>query len=959
MRHRPPLRPGKVQLAALVYHHDEEANEEREEETMPAKLDETNQDGRLEKIHSKLGGKQASKLARLFSKKKTVKRTTLIDNPLQPPAPPPPPPPSQSWQARGNGANLSELMNHHETIGAGQQQAGKSDRGPSQPVIEFKFDLIVDRKEGPAEGGGEPKMSKINESLDELLDSFVLQSNDVCIISTGRNHYHHNRPSQFEYLIEELGAHILAGSFELIADNCSIELSATLFLAGPNSDPAHPPTQFTILDLLRDEPELAADRQPASVDCRTLEHALSALRRAGHCLEVAGASAAPGSKVLMLALRLKQRVDGGLFSNKLCLIDFDAKFYELGPILESIFSGQALAHLKKRKHHLQALQPDRIRARAELEFERELLRAECLLYKQLSSALMKTLVLVHVHKLSFKPAASRQHLKLEQQIMADNLELLEFARSLQRASCARLKRRKKHLRSYLASSNVSLASNTSFCATGQLHARLPRTQPAPEVDRYGRAVFEERKRHRHHRHHQRCNHRASRLLAANHHSDLTESSSVSTSSGSRPTTSTTRRLDSGLLTLRRQLNEALDGHENAPSDSDSLTSAFLNSCSSSSVYNGNNNINLARSVRGRLPLLARGRFAASRDLGDSSSTSFELCSMSPTRRSSTNANEQPAQVGKIGAVPAKLNSPQQLIDLGALSTRMNKEEQEEEEDNMSDTCSVVAEPPKQLKLEEFLTKLNSVIAVQGTKSKPPSSTGENNLQLGAKDLGQMVNGDQLDADALTAAALAPDGFDEPLDQAEAIKIRDYLGVDCTNCTNCIELEEEEDCKSHSSILEHLSSLALESNNKLTGRLMADRGEEKCGALDLVASADNCTTPTTGHLQRLLNNSGQLRKANSPRVVTVVASSKLIGDHNNDSSSPPGNNPRIMPISSNSLEAFTPSNHSSSCSSSSNSSSLSTSSSSSSSNARHLLDNKLILDSQYAAVMRNNHQNVKT
>lgn len=999
-RHLDGLGAGKVVLAAIVHHDD--GGECNNNSKLTA--DQSHLAAKVSNTHGGESFASKRKLSKLFfTNKKVTKKnkqqeqeqkeqvqeeeeeTTLIDNVQQP--------------GRGKRQSTKQISSDEiEAANYGYQ----SHPAQQHQVIEFKFDLIVDHQERSA---GEPMTSKLDDNVDELVESFALDSNDVCLLSLGRQRRLAADEGQFDYL-SRLAAHTLAYSFHLLKSkvcpqtpssdrvaaisatetnqhSCSVEICATLFLSDADEG------QFNIVDVLADEgnddmPNCDGEetKQPSSsstVDCATVEDALVVIDRMNAKLR----QPTRGIKLLLVGLKLKQRINGGLFSNRLSLIDFDPKFYQLHPIFESIFNGQALAHLKRQKHQLSQQLDDReadglakVRAASLASCElgadankqhhqvashycKNLSQAEWLLYKQLSSALIRTLIIVNVHKLSRQAAGGDRHEELERQLMGENLSLLEFARLIQRASTSRLRRRKRHLKSHLASSTVSVSAKSGAANQPQheigLHLGSPfraaKTRPAEHPNKFATSYQRTRKASmdmnlvlsRHHsRHHQRCTrwdrHRNHAPWTGRSDRDFTESSSISTSSGSQRATrrqSSDRNANSG--DARDNLSTTL----NYLSDTDSVTSANLNSCSSSSYINKNLGEDialrrlqtpkqLANVVRQQQrlhelpqpcssPLLSNYQVAKVqhmrcsplRSARRSSSTSRASCEKASRTSSVIEIDCQP--VTNQSSRTSDLEDATRMLPSGdEISVCRLQSSAGDMTDNVSEICSVVAEPPKQLKLEEFLNQFSSIIQTPSRKTSlaDPSSESQKRLtprQQCIRDNQRATESSNYNDNDEIHLTLA--GYNSGQQQQEL-----HLGIKANSA-----YEDEEDCKSHSSILEHLSSLALESNTKLHLRnqmqmqqsqrqhettLPMDNNSSTCTYLepppppppldfdhDFLLDADTAksnattttirdnganyndtkaTTPPTGHLQRLLNNSAQLRKTNNnPSRVVVL------------------------------------------------------------------------------------------
>jgi len=988
--------------------------------------------------------------------------------------------------------NYERKLNLRPAEGANQgessQRATKQRGDGREQVIEFKFDLIVEEREAAdclclaAELGraGRPpacglggQFVELDRSVDELVESFVSDSSDVCLLTAGKRRLEpgcasgaacclagraEGRAGEFggaslrsevaggdEFrCLRKLIGRTLASSFALLNSktalgaateranleaskeiqilpaekqsdspssqvNHSIELSGSLMLsAGQPAQPA--PTQLAnsleIVDLLAPNKHSGDPNSLKAVDCVSLELALAALD--GMMDRVAEMDTFDGrangrSKLLMVCMKLKQKINGATFSNRMCLINFDPNFLELFQILESIFSGQALAHLKRRKCQLECLQAGASFAHSEeidVDFveekhhqvasERKLMEAEWILYKQLSSALLRTLVIVHVHKLSLCPKsidrsgeqeeeeegdssedqeelhlAGGDLLELERILMEENLLLLQFARSIQRASALRLKRRKRHLRSHLVSSNVSIKSNISAAAT--------QTPESPFRQQMGGQHSLKRQgqfgstggccgggsgrgggaRGR------KGSMDVSLALARHERRNLgqlpgggrierdsrqcwdcgAESSSMSTSSGSQGRGQVGSARGSKLRYGRTE-NNNLSSQTNL-TDSDSATSANLNSrrssssASASSSYsspltsnkplqvqspaNGssgsNANCPLRSKQRGRdVELRGISKQPSGRQLSRLGQTgaAFERpelgLSVSPTRLPSATSSKATSlgRASRVSSLTRMASTSQcesscvipidcepnlalerRQVDgeaahhLHALVSGERKLERERrglsadcETDNVSDSSSIIAEPPKQLKLEEFLSQLSSIIgpmtlAGKRKASPPPPSkqvpdsvsrqrvarTGE---ALEEEEAGVGLESAPVSQYAAAGKAVADGCRLAAMEASNAIDGNNNQDIDSPPKLNADD--DDEDCKSHSSILEHLSSLALESNIKLNNRNQFQRQQQQLKhdesqAFRLQPGKEHQNrgqVEQTGHLHRLLS-----------------------------------------------------------------------------------------------------------
>lgn len=816
------------------------------------------------------------------------------------------------------------------------------------------------------------------------------------------------------------------------------------------------------------------------------------------------------NKLLIIGLKLKEKIDSGLFSNRMCLIDFDPNFIEMHSVFESIFNGQALAYLKRHKLHLKELESrfnglvsnlllsssgttykttkatttserngiktnlnsldtssfrdydDLVKQHHQVASQSKLIQAEWIIYKQLSSALIRTLMIVHVHRLTnIMPstiiADNNDREYYEQYLMKENLIVLKFARSIQRASALRLKRRKRHLKSHLASSNVSIASNASATTNDMIFNNLSlnsqketlhfdcyttTTPPPPPMvagDYYSPHFYRNEPGHlvgidtlsnlairnlhnnkqRIHsertRQHEQQYYSQSRRPSNNkkyhvepisnpkgfqnncQQSDLatTESSSMSTSSGSQ-----TRQIQSSRSSRRRDF-DMRDNFVNNYSDSDSITSANLNSCSSSSFnrlqhsslshhnnrhqshhnYHHHRSSSKQRRLRRDIELKWIAKQFSSRPLmqeqellrryyqhhhphdkqtASQSPSHIELADfqkMSPTQRSSSVSRvpRNSSQVIQIDCSPTNTDNNLSSLSLQHLDEHSNSRMLvngddttligvEDNTDNVSDICSIVAEPPKQLKLEEFLNQLSSIIVpssnitgITQDKCKSTQNNGNSsqytmlvepadkiqNKKKNFQGETRVPNSSREDFRNLTEMMcknrgiaqqqMAANRFELNVDNSN-IPLRSNLNVigpddtpfvqiDQNNVTNTAVNEDDEDCKSHSSILEQLSSLALESNTRLNNRNQhqhnnntSEREQLKLSDVsDLSTSQEhfvlqplNCSATldgssynqplnsqqtskipkTTGHLQKLLYNSSQLPRKITQSRVTV-------------------------------------------------------------------------------------------
>lgn len=803
------------------------------------------------------------------------------------------------------------------------------------------------------------------------------------------------------------------------------------------------------------------------------------------------------NKLLIIGLKLKEKIDSGLFSNRMCLIDFDPNFIEMHSIFESIFSGQALAYLKRHKLHLKKLESkfkglvsdlidltnatsiitstggngtksnlnfvngsyfkdddDLEKQHHQVASQSKLIQAEWILYKQLSSALIRTLMIVHVHRLANTIPSTITNTNnidgndsgirdecgeyYEHYLMKKNLIALKFARSIQRASAIRLKRRKRHLKSHLASSNASVASNASATTTtndilnslsmndqeetshfdyyttttigdcysphfyqnepGCLISTDSTSNLANPNHHHGKRRIHDRSRQQYLRYLSQngCTnnnrHRAepiSQLKAFQYscqRSDFatTESSSMSTSSGSR-----TRQIRSSRSSRKRDSN-LRDNSINNFSDSDSITSTNLNSCSSASFnrpqnsflsnnnslhrnYNRNNHdqrhqhrsSSKPRRLKRDIELKWIAKQSSSRPVmqeqqllhhhydkqaATQSPSHIELSDfkMSSTQRSLSvsrvmTAPRNSSQVIQIDCSPSNTDNNLSSLSLQHLDENSNSRTLvnsgdttligvEDNTDNVSDICSIVAEPPKQLKLEEFLNQLSSIIAPSSKitgiiqdKSIQNKTLVEssNKIQNEKKDFqgeASVPNSGREELRNLTEMMcrnrsmaqqqMATNRFEPDVDNnsthssndLDAIKQGDTLDVQANqnNDTNTEVNEDDEDCKSHSSILEQLSSLVLESNSRLNYRNqhqhdnshVSEREQHKLShvsnrnnpqehfvlqpldcpldnsSVDILSCRQQLNSQqaskipkTTGHLQRILYNSSQ-----SPRKV---------------------------------------------------------------------------------------------
>jgi len=888
-------------------------------------------------------------------------------------------------------------------------------------VIEFKFDLIVER--GKLQDSLEFLINdrKLRDQVNELVESLVFDSNDVCLMNLGpsgqwtKRSAQNNEKSQSggsaEQLIElakedqnfdqalELTRVSFTYAFELLkaSANCkkvrkeskgigilggksliqnpsttpevghdfnqeeeeedySIDISATLFFSHSNCvsgrksfekkthstiGKASTPTQSNnsgeslgplefvdLLDLnehrngqatfhaerstterIDDEREFFYDGNGQSSKlagtfkgCKTIEQALQCLAFIKGNLDSLFKRACfhdhqRTNRLLLITLKLKQNINSGLFSNRMCLLDLcEPDGSQLRSMVESIFSGQALAHLRKRAQHLETEKgSDKIGSvitqsqwpsnggsdnmdrqhENDANLMSKLIRAEWLLYKQLSSALIRTLVLVNVvrinktidgKKLKQTPSTCFNGEALVNTVLAHNLSLLKFAHNIQRASARRLKRRQRNLarrardlasrrapkypqsealftmgragirrsralhqdrplpRNYLGASNLSLLMNsdagrlssasnetedqlrpsdlvvvsksrTNQMSSFQKHVRkfsltervaFPSCQPSTAGADRGVLIgnLDQRFDNFHHSlisprwtdkqegtadwvqvPSTRASHRLQNVdyRSTSGRSDslaLTESSSVVSSESSGPE------------------NAANAGHNVRQQTATHWWLKYQHKQRSSSNEP-------TSSTLVQQPPSAPGRVANL--IGSDTDDSLISACMNTSCASSSNNSSfmqtasqqrQPESLCRPDGVPPRRSTFQEN-DLRDIQGHLESDDACEDESRLVS----VAEPPQQLKLEQFLSQLNQVIQQSPRLDK---STDD----------------------------MHPQAPSEPL---EALQLGNLLkrvtDFELGDVANGLKDEDDDDCKSHSSILEHLSSLALETKQR--------------------------------------------------------------------------------------------------------------------------------------------------
>jgi hypothetical protein len=1037
--------------------------------------------------------KPIGRLGRLFfiksaGKKKTARSrngSDLIDNS-------PPPAAAKQRQASQLDHDMQpKYSSHNESSSANPSVS--SGRAERSQVIEFKFDLIVegDRETSPSEERPDEDVGRQNDAppagansstpaaeilrpirqrklldnVNELVESFVLDSMDVCLLTVGRRRLQLGRrpaagADQFDYLLKcaELS---LTYAFQLLeatksvsgtggggacsplrAEAHSIELEAIMFEQHPDGSP------MLIVDLLSETAATATTTaywsdpaanvgQTSFCECSSACKALEALelvrlranRRAsddGSQRQAIANDDGPKNLTLMVNLKLKQQVNGGNFTNRMCLLDIsEPRTSDLAAIVESIFSGQALAHLKKQKARLRLLEMQMTEATTNSDSTTatttttpttnnkhhhqvasltKLIRAEWLIYKQLSSALIKTLAIVHCHRLSPEEAArqaadlaepgqvsvamvsAEDRLVVERHLMDYNLGLLEFARALRRASAMRLKRRKRRLRSHLAKSNLSLVSDTNISVASStdrpVHdlmisspfrhraSRLTAEAPAacanrkPEPDcckehhvhqhdwqsatmrlhhhygSYSRHYRHRRGHHRdrhaatrHHNHHHHNHH--------HHHHHPHHQHHIRAASLNRRDSAATAELDvpdsiSPISTPssgdnrnhRNRLISALNGyfqpeppaHLRLPSVSGRLTrfsrASSLASCSGGLATTG-----------------GPKRSLAIESDPDDSVASLASTSLLSSRSTSRRLAQVPGSISdpktrrRLQQLQADSHSDSNTIDdaieLQSFSSSIAQYQQAVrpdacrwppeaslQPDNASDTCSmVVAEPPRQLRLEEFLNRLTNFIEPR------------------------------------LAAATQNQSGDSTLEQEKVDEVK-------SSAMNPQNEDDDEDCKSHSSILEHLSSLTLESNLKMVKQQQQQQQQqqqERSGSerVSIVADGGGCKigpVGANGHLQQLLKSTIRMQQKKQQQGQNDLADQlrALTIDCNALSEEPK----RPLLAHNVILGDIHPASIGSSCASSS-----SASSSSSSCSRNPIVSDQRTLDQMYASVIR--------
>lgn len=765
---------GKVTLAAVVSYSDQR--------DQPAKQDEPCQaDGRAER--------KANKLSQWFNSAASFRASKE----------------SRGCGKTGESAPAGRVGGQSESRAQQQQQQPQVVKEGEQ-VIEFRFDLIVEQKQSDEleeEIGGQDELawqqdSRLAAELSDLVDSFVLESTDVCLLNVGGA----RRAANFEAILR-LAKDSLLYAFELLGsrrdrETC-IELSASLFCSDQR-DQSHeetPTRVASIVDLLAasESQSNRCDTRSQSVECLDVEASLACLELIKIQLGKLKSRQIPAKFLFILGLKLKQNINGGIFGNRMCFIDFDAEICELHPIFESIFSGRALTHLKSRQNRFIYLndnshgfeKTDRILLKqshlAASSDPREpsdiLTRAELILYKQLSSALIRTLTIVHVHK--FKRTNS-EITDSEHALMQKNLLLLNFAQTIHRASQWRLRRCKRMYKIRLGSSNVSMASNQTETPTCLDHLATPshsrRRQRRHRMERFDTQSGRRRTLRRAESprdewslaalirpqaEHSSCLNRpvdgktrrpsdsSTCLLRSQRQSAdiFTESSSISTSSGSQRAPTSVSKHNPTARVATRPL-----GLWSNLSDTDSVASTNLVSFSSSSPQNNTS----------QLP----DRLMRDIELRTWISKATELTHNLGISKRANSALSRGQNSNYLGSPPDSIA----LMDCPNHIPLKSNDSVLEPPDNSSDICSVIAEPLKELKLEQFLSQFNDCFVPQGNRR---ASEIDPSLEMSVR----------------TSASSKING-----------------GLKLVGCH-----DDDEDCKSHSSILEHLSSLALETSTK--------------------------------------------------------------------------------------------------------------------------------------------------
>lgn len=716
-------------------------------------------------------------------------------------------------------------------------------------VIEFKFDLIVEQQH--SNGAGQRLMpGKLSDSVNELIESFVLKSQDVCLMVTGNE--------EFDYLAR-IALHTLTYGFELMlpkgscqkklanenngqqlnmpvaALESSIELSGMLFMQDFEGN------KFKMIDLfdctINSERLANSEQLPfsnlAPVDCFELSEALEAIQRLQDNFE-SSSNENSAINLLVINLKLKRRIDCGLFSNSMSLVSFDPHFEQLNQIFMSIFSGQALTYLKskkmspwgavsaqppaanqKHKHHQNAYSSIGTN-------DRLLHHVEWLLYKHLSSALLKTLIIVHVQKLA--PSGSIGHdgapilSDTERRLMADNLILLDFAKLIRKVSTQKLRRRKKHLKSHqtlLFSSNLSLPNGNHQCQHDDANQMMAGGTIFEPTNLGSGMVQSAAKRKssmnmdlalsRHKRRHLRDLQELRRFDFFDATDRSLHNGAPDSSQSNSSAESSRRRLAKNKL--MQQAASQLTATTSF-SDTDSNVSANLNNSKQSMLsHRIYQKISQANGKQSSPPSMEMSTFRHG--------ASFSSSSSSATKKNSIIAIDCQSPIKVV-------RSPR--ADNVSIVADINDDYQD---DNLSDfCCSIisVAEPPKQLRLEEFFGQLNSIII-----ASPPSASDQQRESVHGAD----------------KRSIGSDNVLSGLDQLDlrGPPTQQQAGYShfTTETNRAAPYEDDEDCKSHSSILEHLASLALESNTKLNNRSQPLAGQD-------VRQADN--GKEAGHSQML-------------------------------------------------------------------------------------------------------------
>lgn len=695
-----------------------------------------------------------------------------------------------------NKRNTVDSLEVDKQLSEGFEQASyaKSQERHDQ-VIEFKFDLIVDLTEVQQEQEQEQQLQmdtqgldlRLKQTINGLVESFSLESEDVCILSIGNSmdsstcmiNVDPSRDEKSTLIhgndhfssITRIASYSIAYTFRVLTQECnsnqfSLEIGLNSFLETSSKENGSKYRDIT-------------QQHSSNVECHDLDSSLACVNLISKQLsDQIEAIESDDSKIdpkflFILSIKLKRNINGGIFNNRMSLIYFDPEIHKLHPIFESVFSGKALTYLRtkfdnnniiKQQHHIQHEQSEykiilkqnnihQLATEFPQHVQDSLTQAELVIYKQLSSALIKTLVIVNVHKLqctNMENGKSYTH-----KMMQRNLLLLEFAHMIHRASMMRIKRRKRSSKLHLPgnSSNASLTSNKYHCDRRIDYLATPNhSRRARRIARLSRLEASQdqessiRCQYYHESGTSRLkpseNLKSTSLLRCQRHQSadiFTESSSMSTSSGSQraPKTATNALTNKSVCwpstTQRGSLN-------NNPSDSDSIMSANLESYGSSSS---------AHITDTKVQLYNRPEYLEltnlsnkTMDLGERISETNLPCIESRNHLKSRGLNES-----HIIQIDCQDPNNQRTID-AISSNNIDLFQPQQYADNSSDICSITAEPMKQLKLEKFLNQFNGFAG-------PISLKGQQNA-------------------------------------------------------NSLE-DDDEDCKSHSSILEHLSSLALESS----------------------------------------------------------------------------------------------------------------------------------------------------